>query len=55
MTVIKKNPKNYMSDKPEPPPPSEDLKPKADCPICGGKGYVECAGMRIANCTCKYK
>ena len=33
-----------------------EKKPKPDCPICKGKGFVELAGghLKVA-CTCKYK
>lgn len=36
----------------------KELKPKPDCPICGGKGFIELVpgrpDIRVA-CTCKFK
>ena len=36
----------------------KELLPKPDCPICGGKGFVELVpghpDIRVA-CTCKFK
>jgi len=47
--------KPEVDTKIEQPDLGEELKPKPDCEICSGKGYVECAGMKIAECTCKFK
>lgn len=35
----------------------KELAPKADCPICNGKGFVVLVpGSNIkVGCTCKYK
>jgi len=40
---------------PDPPLPVEDLKPKKDCPICHGKGFVSILDLMKAACTCRYK
>ena len=35
---------------------AKELKPKPDCPICGGKGFVELAGGSLkVGCTCMFK
>jgi len=40
---------------PDKPTTGKDLKPKKDCPICNGKGFVEIVGAMKVACTCKYK
>jgi hypothetical protein len=34
---------------------TEEPQPKADCKICGGKGFVDVCGITKVQCTCKYK
>jgi len=44
------------ASEPDLPTLGEDLKPKKDCPICQGKGFVPLAGGSLkVSCTCRYK